>query len=603
MATNQTQATWPLRKPQQLVYVELGPHNGGMVLGICELGLSFRAVAPVMPDGPINFSFALDGKNRLQGVGEIAWTEDDRKTGGLRFTNVSPQFRESLRAWLAADVLPKNAGREHTPASALPLDSLDKIKSSLREGKTQSIQPSAAQVEQKFVDKALEEVPPQPTPAVALALDSVPETTSTISEGITEPIQPSAPHVDENFVDKAVEEAPPQPTPAVAIAFGSIQETKSTISEGVTEPSKPFAPQVDENFVDKAVEEAPPRPTPAAVPQIFQKPVVPSPPERPPLPAVKPQRARSSKLSPPSESTFALAGFRLPLVSPPPPPPAPEPAVILPPPAPEPAPTFEPVHFPLEIPRAKRPSMDDVPPPAFVRGFPSGALPAESPRLNRAAAAGIISLALAVILVALVLSFRREVGETLIGLGRQLAGEQQPPPTSQVQNPQGPSSPSASPVRSDTAPASAPTSNPSPSSPGQPPDSTAQSQPATPTTQTPDVTQESTPDRTSAIQQIEDLPAPEDGGSGQKEFDQAKTILKGIHRQRDIQMAVALLWTGVRKGHVPAEVTLADLYARGDGVQRSCEQARVLLKAAIRKGSPEGRRRFALLRQQGCAGS
>jgi len=554
MATNQTQATWPLRKPQQLVYVELGPHNGGMVLGICELGLRFRAVAPVMPDGPINFSFALDGKNRLQGVGEIAWTEDDRKTGGLRFTNVSPQFRESLRAWLAADVLPKNAGREHTPASALPLDSLDKIKSSLREGKTQSIQPSAAQVEQKFVDKALEEVPPQPTPAVA-------------------------------------------------IAFGSIQETKSTISEGVTEPSKLFAPQVDENFVDKAVEEAPPRPTPAAVPQIFQKPVVPSPPERPPLPAVKPQRARSSKLSPPSESTFALAGFRLPLVSPPPPPPAPEPAVILPPPAPEPAPTFEPVHFPLEIPRAKRPSMDDVPPPAFVRGFPSGALPAESPRLNRAAAAGIISLALAVILVALVLSFRREVGETLIGLGRQLAGEQQPPPTSQVQNPQGPSSPSASPVRSDTAPASAPTSNPSPSSSGQPPDSTAQSQPATPTTQTPDVTQESTPDRTSAIQQIEDLPAPEDGGSGQKEFDQAKTILKGIHRQRDIQMAVALLWTGVRKGHVPAEVTLADLYARGDGVQRSCEQARVLLKAAIRKGSPEGRRRFALLRQQGCAGS
>jgi hypothetical protein len=29
----------------------------------------------------------------------------------------------------------------------------------------------------------------------------------------------------------------------------------------------------------------------------------------------------------------------------------------------------------------------------------------------------------------------------------------------------------------------------------------------------------------------------------------------------------------------------------------------VLLKAAIRKGSPEGRRRLVLLRQQGCPGS
>jgi len=497
MATNQTQSTWPLRKPQQLVYVELGPHNGGMVLGICELGLSFRAVAPLKSDGPINFTFALDGKNRLQGVGEIAWAEDDGKTGGLKFTNVSPHFRESLRAWLADDALPRNSGREHTAATALPLDSLDKIKSSIREGKAEAIKASV--------------------------------------------------------------------------------------------------PRVEENIVEAKDRE----PTPAPVPQVFQKPIVPSPPGRPPLATVRPEPTRAPTPSD-SESTFALSGFRLPSASPPPPPP-PEPAVIPPPLSPpEPAPHFEAIHFPLEIPSASRPPVDDLPPPAFVRGLQSEDLPAESPRLNRAAAAGIISLALAVILVALVLSFRREVGETLIRLGRQLAGEQQPPPASQAQNP---SSPAASPVRNDPAPATLPESKPPASSSDQPSGSTAQSQPATSPTQTTDVTAQSTPDHASTIQQIEDLPAPVDGGSGQKEFDQAKAILKGIHRQRDIQMAVALLWTGVRKGYVPAEVTLADLYARGDGVQRSCEQARVLLKAAIRKGSPEGRRRLDQLKRQGCVGS
>src|SRR5262249_5448231 len=47
-----------------------------------------------------------------------------------------------------------------------------------------------------------------------------------------------------------------------------------------------------------------------------------------------------------------------------------------------------------------------------------GILPVpESPRLNRAAAGGILTLALVVLLGAFVLSFRREVGETLIRLG------------------------------------------------------------------------------------------------------------------------------------------------------------------------------------------
>src|SRR5205807_4158438 len=143
---------------QQLVYVELGPYNGGMLLGICELGFSFRAVAPLKSDGPVNFTFALDGKNRLQGVGEIAWTEDDGKSGGLKFTNVSPQFRESLRAWLADDALPKNSGREHTPAAALSLDSLDKIKSSIREGKAEAIKASVPRVEENIVEA--KEMPP-----------------------------------------------------------------------------------------------------------------------------------------------------------------------------------------------------------------------------------------------------------------------------------------------------------------------------------------------------------------------------------------------------------------------------------------------------------
>src|SRR5215471_5168489 len=133
METNQIQAAWQLKKPQHLVYIEFGPGNGGMMLGICEEGLSYRAVSPLISDGPVSFSLVLDGRNRLQGVGEIVWSEDGGKTGGLKFTIVSPQFREALHAWLASEAFQKNIGREVTPAAAMPLDSLEKIKESARE--------------------------------------------------------------------------------------------------------------------------------------------------------------------------------------------------------------------------------------------------------------------------------------------------------------------------------------------------------------------------------------------------------------------------------------------------------------------------------------
>jgi len=91
-----------------------------------------------------------------------------------------------------------------------------------------------------------------------------------------------------------------------------------------------------------------------------------------------------------------------------------------------------------------------------------------------------------------------------------------------------------------------------------------------------------------------------DGGSGLEEFNLAREFLKGGSRQQDLPRAVALLWSGVRKGYVPAEVTLADLYRRGEGVEKNCDQARVLLVAASKKGSPDARRMLEYMAENGC---
>jgi PilZ domain len=60
------------------------------------------------------------------------------------------------------------------------------------------------------------------------------------------------------------------------------------------------------------------------------------------------------------------------------------------------------------------------------------------------------------------------------------------------------------------------------------------------------------------------------------------------------------LWSAVGAGSSAAEVDLARLYLKGEGVPRNCEQARILLRAAAKSGSREARQQLQKLRTYGC---
>ena len=88
--------------------------------------------------------------------------------------------------------------------------------------------------------------------------------------------------------------------------------------------------------------------------------------------------------------------------------------------------------------------------------------------------------------------------------------------------------------------------------------------------------------------------------AGQAEFLQAVQILRGRNAGVDTPEAVRLLWIAVEKGNPSAEVTLADLYWHGQGVARNCDQTRILLTAASRKGSAEAQKRLQQFQREGC---
>lgn len=90
------------------------------------------------------------------------------------------------------------------------------------------------------------------------------------------------------------------------------------------------------------------------------------------------------------------------------------------------------------------------------------------------------------------------------------------------------------------------------------------------------------------------------GPSGAEEFAAAMKYLNGNPGSRDSREAAQWLWKSVGKGNLAATMTLSDLYLRGDGVPKSCDQARLLLDAAARRGGAAAAERLRNLQAFGC---
>ncbi len=72
-------------------------------------------------------------------------------------------------------------------------------------------------------------------------------------------------------------------------------------------------------------------------------------------------------------------------------------------------------------------------------------------------------------------------------------------------------------------------------------------------------------------------------------------------RFQDSADQARILWAAVQQGNTSAEVTLAKLYLiGGGGVKKNCDQARVLLRAAARKGNVEASDKLSQIIRHGC---
>lgn len=186
-------------------------------------------------------------------------------------------------------------------------------------------------------------------------------------------------------------------------------------------------------------------------------------------------------------------------------------------------------------------------------------------------------------------AYHREVGKALIWLGEEMGGSEITQTQTADQNK------AVTPEVSNAAATSSSSSNLQRSAPVEPAAAENNSQSSIPSAgknALPEVTplsRNSAPGSSDASQ-----------GSGEPEYLQAMQLLRRENADANMAQAVGLLWSAVAKGNASAEVALADLYWHGRGVVRNCDQARILLSTAARKGSTEAERRLQEFEQQGC---
>ena len=108
------------RRMEGLIYVDLGPDNGAILIDLGEGGLGFQSVVPVCLDQAVLLKFKVPGEAEpVEGYAEVAWLNESGKGGGLRFVELSENTRAQIRGWTGVLAAPEpHAIHAGSPADA-----------------------------------------------------------------------------------------------------------------------------------------------------------------------------------------------------------------------------------------------------------------------------------------------------------------------------------------------------------------------------------------------------------------------------------------------------------------------------------------------------
>jgi PilZ domain len=90
------------KQPEQVLFCKLGGEGSSLVLDLSEDGLCFESLTPIEEEkDTLQLCLSIDPNNPIEATGKLAWIDSAKRTGGLRFVDLSAPAREQIRAWLS----------------------------------------------------------------------------------------------------------------------------------------------------------------------------------------------------------------------------------------------------------------------------------------------------------------------------------------------------------------------------------------------------------------------------------------------------------------------------------------------------------------------
>jgi hypothetical protein len=551
------------KKPLSLVYVELPSANGGMMRDLSEDGFAMRAMIPLRAGQQTSFVFSLDEFTRIEGEGVVEWIEENGRIAGVKFVEIPASARDKIDEWLLRSDEPSTQEQD-APIPHPPAPTMEALREEMRTAPPRPVPPRKEEPSASEAKKAVAGPPPQSSEDQSST--QLPDEQRSAPEENSEPA----------FVPEAVEH-PVVSEENCEPAFAPEAVEHPAISEENSEPA--FAPEADEHpaFSEENSE-------PAFAPEADEHPAFSEENSEPAFPrfAQEDNPAAAAR----SVSFMIERRWRMPDSS---------------------SPTSEAEALEDSKPPERGPNLPDI---SSILMQPPGvsSAPAKAPRQHLSGLDGqaaeprlpwteeltlssAISIMFILALTVGIYVFHGEVGQGLIWLGERMGGRSERTLPSSANAPV-----AAHPAEPLATAAPAPDPTPSPSVPAssepaiqEPPAADSTPAPAAdpPPSHSPPTTNSSP--GTSASSR----------DPGQSEYLQAEQLLRA-NSGVGTGEAVQLLWISVEKGNPYAEIALADLYWHGRGVPKNCDQTRILLAAAARKGNPEARRRLEQFQQEGC---
>jgi hypothetical protein len=89
-------------KLSSIIYVGLGPNNGGILINLGEGGLSLQAVAELDPETELTLHFQLQSTEQaIETAGRVTWLGPTQKEAGICFENLPGNAEQQITEWIA----------------------------------------------------------------------------------------------------------------------------------------------------------------------------------------------------------------------------------------------------------------------------------------------------------------------------------------------------------------------------------------------------------------------------------------------------------------------------------------------------------------------